>query len=133
VAAHRPEHPAHVTSRVWTEGCIVGLALLVALVGCGQQPIQADSATNGGVIPIAQAATYTWEIGGTCFGQGGASFRLVSDTGRVDYLTSGSGSIYLATGNWTGEAGVPLPGSTVTPPTFDAVACTWSLTLTPNG
>lgn len=81
---------------------ILGIGVvLAALAACGQmQPIQAGSAVNGGVVAISQAGTYDYS-----FGHGSWPWILFrSEGGSTDEL-SGSGSIYLTPGNWTGVTG----------------------------
>ena len=111
--------------------CVVALAASA----CGS--ITGTSASNGGAIPIAQSAVYNYTLTEGC--RGAPNFRLQSDSGRTDYLSGGTGKVYLGAGNWTGSPGqyVPgyyvRPGAPLTPPTFAPIACGWSLTLTATG
>lgn len=121
-------------------------AVIAACGGSGSgNGISAGSAINNGVIPIANAATYSWTFtSGSCFtGPAGPGFRLISDSGTVDPLVGHSGTVYLSPGNWTGEAGEETTGTVgytdgfghyhaPTPPTFQPVACNWSLMLSPK-
>ncbi len=126
--------------------------LLVLLAGCGS--ISGGSGVNGGVIPISEAGTYHYVMTVPVVPAGYYGpdlLRLSSDTDSVVMLTptgnsgSGSGSVYLSAGNWTGEAGyvsptagdaAPVCGGGVPVPQSDGSwfcsesTDTWSLTLT---
>ena len=117
----------------------VGIAAVV-LAACGSATptaVRGSGTTNGGVIVISQAATYTYTLTGGCpdsTSLGAIGFRIVSDSGQVDWLRA-SGTIYLTPGNWTGQDGeqtIADPAANE-PSTFIPNPCySWVVTLTPT-
>ena len=98
----------------------VCLALIAAACGSSPTVIRGSSDSNGGVVVISEAASYTYSL--TVCARN--ILRLRSDSGQTDDLAAATGQLYLTIGNWTGTAGVlaeafePSPG------------CAWSVTLT---
>jgi hypothetical protein len=112
---------------------VAAVVCALALAACGSSTtILAGSDINGGTIPISQAATYHFSLTGSCKFQD-AQFRMVSDSGKTDYLVPGpsSGQLYLSDGNWSsayGFVGVESAWYSL------AGNCpTWHLTLTATG
>lgn len=110
---------------------MTALAALATLlvVGCGPDgtaaPIQASSATNGGIVPVTRTGMYSFVLTGMC----GNDVRFASDSGKVDYLTTPNGKLYLTSGNWLLEQGQQrFLGD---PTSFEVLPCPWTLVLTP--
>ena len=103
------------------------VAVAVVATGCGAAPVDGSSATNGGVVPIAQSGTYAYKVTIPSTGPpqtptdcSSVHLVLTDDAGTIEPLGK-SGSLYFTAGNWTGS----LDGS-------NGLGCQWKVTLTPS-
>ena len=96
----------------------------------------ASSASNGGVIPVPDAGTYTYGVSTppcnqtSTLGPRTPELRLVSDSGEVEYLAGSQGNVYLTPGNWTGAYVARTAPSLPSAPDEICAVQSWSLALT---
>lgn len=147
-----PETPREYFARTWP-GYIVLAAAIIALLIFGDvggvrtwfvglfhheaTVITVRSGNpSGEIASINTSGNYTYAdaivpVSGGQVNCSGELFRLQSDTGTTDFL-HGSGTIYLSTGNWTGESGYmqPVLVNGTYGQQFAVDSCGWTLTLT---